>query len=193
MRLRELIGYKNDPVYLALQGTHGLPDFLLKIREMGYSRSIGLKHKLVGHGYYAGVFAKPDDPYVIKIYDNDPGYERYLKYIIANQTNPHVPKLRGRPVRLGNSIRIVRMEKLIPNTTTEQEEIYKSIINYIADHGKHYQYALINQKNIENKFPKLLPLLDELAENKEILDLGKQNIMFRGNIPVITDPYADFN
>jgi hypothetical protein len=84
------------------------------------------------------------------------------------------------------------MEKLTPNTTPDQEEIYKSIVSYIADHTKHYQYALINQKNIEDKFPKLLPVLDELAENKEILDLGKQNIMFRGNIPVITDPYADF-
>lgn len=192
MRLRELIGYKNDPVYLALQGAYSLTDFLSKIQGLGYSRSIGLKHELVGHGYYAGVFAKPDDPYVIKIYDFDPGYEQYLKYVIANQTNPHVPKLRGRPVRLGNSIKIVRMEKLTPNTTPDQEEIYKSIVSYIDDHTKHYQYALINQKNIEDKFPKLLPVLDELAENKEILDLGKQNIMFRGNIPVITDPYADF-
>jgi hypothetical protein len=109
MRLRELIGYKNDPVYLALQGAYSLTDFLSKIRGLGYSRSIGLKHELVGHGYYAGVFAKPDDPYVIKIYDFDPGYEQYLKYVIANQTNPHVPKLRGRPVRLGHSIKIDRM------------------------------------------------------------------------------------
>lgn len=192
MRLRELTGYKNDPVYLALQDSTSFPRFLLKIRELGYSRSIGIKHKLVGHGYYAGVFAKPDDPYVIKVFDNDPGYEKYLKYVVANQTNPHVPKLRGRPVRFDGSIRVVRMEKLIPITTPEQEEIYKSIVSYIADFNKNYQYALINQKNIENKFPKLLPVLGELAENKEILDIGKQNIMFRGNIPVITDPYADF-
>jgi hypothetical protein len=192
MRINELTGYKNDPVYLAFQDTYGLPDFISKIKKLGYAQSINLSHRLIGDGAFAGVFAKPDDPYVIKIYDPDPGYEKYLKYVVANQTNPHVPKLRGRPVRLGSSIRIVRIEKLSPVKTPEQHDVYEKIRNYVDDFGKDYAYSIINQKIVDGMFPKIGPLLQELSANKQILDLGKQNVMFRGDIPVITDPYADF-
>jgi hypothetical protein len=189
MRLSELKGYRSEPLYDILSNSLNITEFIENLKQSGY------KKYLIGEGFYAGVFSRPTDNYVIKIFENDPGYEKFIKYVLSNRDNPHVPKIKSKPIRFLKKYKILRIEKLqkLDKNNEQQMEIYKSIVNYISDYGKDYKYAVINRKKLQKQFPKLIPILNELQSNKYLLDLSHNNIMFRNqNTPVITDPYADF-
>lgn len=187
MKVNELVGYKNKPEYQAVKDTGfmfgygGLKD---KLDELGYK-----KYNL-GSGLYASVYARPEDNFVIKIFSPDMGYKRYLDYMQTNIQNPYVPKLRGKPVKLPNNFTLVRIEKLKEidmNLFTE--------IKYLQNpkEGDHVYRAV--RKKFEEKYPQFLNLLDDLKSMSKrgsglALDLHPGNIMMRGNLPVITDPFV---
>lgn len=189
MRIDELVGYKNKPEYKAVQDTGfifgygGLKD---KLDELGYE-----KYNL-GSGLYASVYARPEDNFVVKIFSPDMGYKRYLDYMQKNVQNPYVPKLRGKPVKLPNNFTLVRLEKLTPITGDLFREIRFLTHPDKGDRSSpEYKAA---RKEFEDKYPQFLNLLDEitqLAGNAGLsLDLHPGNIMMRGNLPVITDPFV---
>jgi hypothetical protein len=188
MRLSELKGYKNEPLYIILQNSTNISEFIENLEANNY------KEYMIGSGFFSGVFARPQDNYVIKIFQNDKGYNKFLKYILQNQNNPHIPKIKGKPITLLKKYKIVRIEKLSPITTPEQEEIFNKLYHYInrkypngkADNQSEIKYT------IKNKYPNIIPILEIMIDNKTILDFHKENMMFRGDTPVITDPYADF-
>lgn len=185
MRLRELTGFKKEPVYQMLRNSSDIFQFINKIVNSGY------KKYFVGRGSYAGVFAKEDDPYVIKIFNVDPGYEKFLTYALANQSNPHVPRIKGQLINF-NNYKILRIERLRKSSTDTDYNIIELITNYIFSHNyKFSSYSAANKIELEEMYPQIIPVLDELAKNKTNLDISSNNIMFRGSVPVITDPYMD--
>jgi hypothetical protein len=191
MKLSELKGYKSNPLYNILQNSINIKEFIENLRANGY------KEYLLGEGYFSGVFARPQDDYVIKIFNKDPGYNKFLKYVLENQNNPHVPKIRGKPIKLLNKYRIVRIEKLSDLNSAEHKEIYDKLYYYIFNKYPYPNKTIENITDIKNyiieNFPNILPILETMKDNKSILDFHEGNIMFRENTPVITDPYADFS
>ena len=67
-----------------------LTDYVQRLR--------GLKIKKLGEGDFSQVFIHPSYPNVvvrISIEDGDDGYRQWLKFALANQNNPYVPKIYG--------------------------------------------------------------------------------------------------
>lgn len=186
MRLSELKGYRNEPLYDILQNSISVQEFIENLKANGY------KQYLLGEGYFSGVFARPQDNYVIKLFGDDAGYSKFLQYVLENKNNPHVPKLRGKPVKFLKHYNIVRIEKLSPVATPEQQDIFQLLYDYVHQFNSSAIYAEQNRQKVEKLYPQIIPLLQEMAKNKMILDFHNKNMMFRGDTPVITDPYADF-
>lgn len=183
MKINELTGYRKHPLYNILINSTSIVEFVENLRREGYRKY------LIGEGLYSGVFARPEDNYVIKIFQEDPGYEKYLTYMSNNQTNPHVPKIKGKPVKFLKYYKIVRLEKLDAAERGHKDLIHR-IQDYVLDHNNTASYAYLNREWISNNYPQLPEILDSIVQNKHMLDLHTGNIMFRGNVPVITDPYA---
>ena len=179
MRLKELTGYKQDPLYNILQNSTEsweLEDNL----EAG-----GFKKYVIGTGLYSSVLSRPDLNYVVKIFYNDPGYETYLTYMAKYKNNPHVPKIRGKVLSVGRGFKVVRLERLEPYSyKPEQKSSLEAIDDYVSMNT--------NQRNrFKKDFPyqEMLPVLDDILQHTG-LDMHNGNIMFRGSVPVITDPLS---
>ena len=183
MLIKELTGYKKDPFYQLLNSSSDLNDFANKLKNNGYEKYIIASS---GGGI---VFSKPGDPYVIKIFQNDSGYEDYIALALANQSNPHVPRIKGNLVTFQKIYKIIRVERLTHVKTNNDSEIAFEISLYVND--KAYKSSASRIEYIEKMYPQLYPLLDKIAAAGEehVIDLHEENIMFRGSIPVITDPY----
>lgn len=99
----------------------------------------------VGRGFHAHVYDHHNKNYVIKVFANDPLTKRWLKFVAANQKNPYLPKLRGRPVKVGDKINAVRMERLKPLTLTQWHEFYDMMFedDEIDDHLRRIMVELM--------------------------------------------------
>ena len=194
MKINEITGYRSHPVYQIAKHSTSIGDFMQAMRREGYKKYI------IGDGLYAGVFMRsPEDNQVIKIFDTtDTGYKRYLDFVLKNKTNIHVPVIKGYPVPFLKKYTIVRMEKLRPysNSSEYDQNIFTIIISLVRDihSGKTNPKPSDLKKSIKEfkkSFPTIMPVLELLAKNYDSLDLHSKNIMFRGKIPVITDPFSD--
>jgi len=187
MRIHELKGYRKNEFYRMLDSATSINEFISKIKKAGYEKY------LQGEGLFAGVFAKPDSNTVIKLYYKaDAGYEKYLQYALQNQGNPHVPRIIGKPVTFLDKYRIVRMEKLRPYdiNNNQDQDTYSTLISLINQRSLYSGYTPSNMKKLTKTYPELETVVDFLAQNHSQLDLHSGNIMFRSNIPVITDPFG---
>lgn len=152
----------------------------------------------IGSGGYALVFAKGG--YVIKVAMDSPNYEEYLSYVLANQDNPHVPKIvsvhrydlkKGdfRPAESswdedrGKTAVVVKMEKLKfkgwEGSTRISGRLEKAAGQNPWDES---EYQPLN-KNEEV----LVDILRHVWHRKGS-DLGGPNLLFRGDTYVVTDP-----
>ena len=190
MKISELIGYKNHPAYKIAKDEPDVVKYVQQLKQNGYQIT------RLGGGAFAEVFSRPGDSYVIKIFSDDPGYEQYLKYINQFKDNPHVPKIRGKMIKLPNNYRVVRLEKLrkLDRHNDKETEIYKLIKSIVTDDGR---YPLAYKKEVETisqQYPEIMPLLKILQTHGESIDLGIDNLMFRNSTPVLTDPlsYLDY-
>ena len=187
MKICELTGYKKHPFFELIKNSSTVYEFIENLKREGYRKYIA------GEGFYAGVFANPDDPQVTKIFEkSDTGYEKYLDYMMKNQNNPHVPKIAGKPFTYLKKYRVVRMEKLRPydKNSESDQKTYSALMSYISFTKQKVDYIPSNIKWLEKKYPQLDNLIDLLVENYANLDLHSKNIMFRGDVPVITDPFS---
>ena len=181
MRLRELTGYKKDPLYNILQNTADASELEDNLEAGGFKKYV------IGTGLYSSVLSRPDLNYVVKIFYRDPGYEAYLKYMTKYQNNPHVPKMRGKVLSVGPRFKVVRLEKLTPIDKTDRRQ--KRLLWYIQDYlenNKHNRYM------VSLDMPDILPVLDDImTHTPSNIDLHDGNVMFRGSVPVITDPLSN--
>lgn len=167
-------------------------------------------YKVLGVGSFATVFAKPDDPWVLKLFSKyDTGYLKFINLSNTMKGNPHIPKFRGKLINVNDNYYAIRMEKLDPvallTLTPEQKE---TIIKFFwlvdilhqRTHNADSFHGMYPIKKLKERMPKILELLKEqpklLPTLKKIVktgtsrefDLGDSNIMLRGDTIVITDP-----
>jgi hypothetical protein len=196
MKINELSGIKDHPAYQAVKSVPDIqPGYAItdsgsaehvdaELAKLGWSR--------IGSGTYGLVYRHPQKNYVLKVFAEDYNYLDWLNYVQQNQTNPHVPRLYGKPRKIGNMYAI-RMEILTPLTIATLKKYIDpsadldSIPNTV---GAYESYVFGDDNNlqwIETKFPKLHDALmaaysigDDLHEN--------ENIMQRGSTIVLIDP-----
>lgn len=157
--------------------------------------------KRLGYGDYADVYENPKLPYVLKIYsNNDKGYSAFLELIKNHRNNPHLPNLIGQPIKLNSHVNAVRLEKLTPFDSSYEyfEEVctllsyadvpeWRTVIPNICDNVDKIREFI-------KKYPKFAKLMDILnayrLQHHVNFDLHDGNIMLRGNVPVVTDPFC---
>lgn len=140
--------------------------------------------KKIGIGVNATVFQNPDYPYVVKIFKEDTGYLKWLKFIENFRGNPHVPVIRGKPTKINKYFYAIRLEPL--SSAGKYPKLY-------AIFNKAFNQYMFN--NIVPQDKNLVELFEFLKENDPILDIHSGNIMIRdGDTPtiVIIDPFYDY-
>jgi hypothetical protein len=144
----------------------------------------------IGNGTYAAVYENPKFDYVLKIFTHeDVGYKQYLSYVMSNQSNPFVPKLRGKLVKLSSTAYAVRMEQLQP---IEDDSIFTKYIDPTSKHmGTVIRkvFAKSNHPFLKKNFPQLYDMTRQPFNLNDIET--ENNIMRRGNTIVVIDPAAD--
>lgn len=166
-----------------IKGDTALQDFNEFMKEHGFTN--------LGSGAFASVYEKPGYPWVFKLFHNDVAYLAWLNYVVAHQSNEHVPKIKGKPFRINDKVFAVRMEKLDRMSDNWYDNELLSNIAYggISRDAKTAFKALGH--------PDLIPVMDAIyAMSHDTtkdwrVDTHGGNIMMRGNVPVITDPLVD--
>lgn len=146
--------------------------------QRGKSELTGLakqyKFSKIGEGFYAIVYKHEQYPFVVKVWRPDEGFDTWLKFVIANQNNPYVPKVKGKPVRIsGTNFKAIRLEYL-HKSKMKDRDVEDVIVKLWQSNDK-------NMKNIVNY----------IKSTGRDDDLHSENIMQRANGEwVITDPLA---
>lgn len=161
-------------------------------------------HRL-GSGQFAGVYGHPTYPYVIRIFaKGDEGYIKWLKFCLAHQGNRFIPKFKGKPVQAAPSLYVVRMERLKPIPSSQEDDIRTlswviSHYSLMMDPDQYAQYTEETRLAIERLFPdfrtdadlKEIGLFMSPENNRDVVeDIHDENVMLRGEQMVITDPFA---
>lgn len=196
--LNELVPFKSNPAFKAVQdlenGEEDEGNTAYNPEKMEtVTQQLGkLGWKPIGSGYWAKVFTHPSKPYVLKIFMDDPYYLTYLKIMQANQKNPHVPKIIGRPVKITPTVNAVRLEKLTP-LTSDSDPIFKKYVdprlpanlwNAVDIYDSNKEFAEKNQP----QWVQLLKAIDPVIGKRGDIDLNVENVMKRGETLVLLDP-----
>jgi hypothetical protein len=198
MRLYELTGYKNQgpyPVAKQIFATDpGRNDTAKELQFSNWHEYITKQGFVkLGKGKAGVVYEKPGYPWVFKVFRNDPAFEYYFNYCKANQSNPHVPNLRGNLIKIGKNAYVMRMEKLTPI----DEEFFDRIYDTINAMKIYKRYPIFSKerktytdmiKQLKKEYPQMYKIIVDMMNSRFALDLHYGNIMTRGNVPVIVDP-----
>ena len=155
----------------------------IALRKYGFEK--------VGSGAFAQVYEKPNYPWVLKVFHNDPGYMGWLRFCMKHQNNKYIPKLRGSFIRVVpyEKIYAVRMEKLFPVTWKEYIGI-----DHKFDDGLDLFKLGYNLKSVVNKLDMdrdLAEVIQELSMYTSELDLHDENVMKRSDGQIVfSDPLA---
>ena len=205
MKIVELTGYHNTPIHDIKQkardefsggkktgyNSTAFKNFYDYIQQHGFNK--------VGAGNNAAVYEKPGHPWLFKVFNADPAYLSYYKYCRTSQSNPHVPRVKGREIKLADNTYCVQIEKLRPFPSTGMKfiETLQTVAMGLANPNLYdYDDELIDEykrsfNQLRSKFPQLITLLEDLIAFKNYtFDLDESNIMMRGPIPVLTDPFS---
>lgn len=164
----------------------------------------GLEHS---YGTNANVLLDTKRNYVYRFWFRDPGYEKWLKYAQLHQDNPHIVKILGK-VRTSDArykglpknltMKYVKIEKLTPMVDEKLIHAIDSAANLSDEYFKMYLKDWEDGKElpewvkplmqVAHKYPKLLSTILELKQHGLANDLTGDNVMMRGQVPVITDP-----
>lgn len=132
----------------------------------------------IGSGCSAEVYAKDD--VVLKVFESDGGYMRWLDFCYENQDNPYVPKLFSKIYRAAGSDHFAVFMEMLDLDMLRASDCDV----YIQCSENHDVYP-------EGKEPEgFVSVASELSANTFMDDLHDENIMFRGDQPVVTDPWS---
>lgn len=203
MRIGEITGYRGMPAYTAAQGTF-TPGKDPRQGNAGLQRQKQLDSftefmekngfKALGQGYHGAVYEKPGYPYVFKVYKDDPAYETFVRWAMAHQSNPNVPRFKGKPLRIAPGTYVVRMENLEP-----MHGAHFDLVRVLTRLSDEWDYI----KDLDGDMPREMSWLDRnhpgiaeivsVAHNAwrdYVLDSHRDNIMLRGDTPVVVDPIS---
>lgn len=110
--------------------------------------------KQIGSGANARTFGHPHKNYVIKLYENDPGYDIFLNFIEQNQHDRHVVRIKKniftRDDKSSPGMNAIALEKLKPVKYGKNFDLYFDIVSMLGDRLKTYYTQLYKRKtNIE--------------------------------------------
>jgi hypothetical protein len=89
--------------------------------------------EVLGTGLNAAVAQHPDKPYVLKLFESDLGYLKFIQFIEANKGNKHLPVINKTVKKIpGTRLSFVRMERLTPITEQDLWKNYLSDMTYIG-------------------------------------------------------------
>jgi len=160
--------------------------------------------KLIGEGAYATVYSHPDYPYVIKIFNQNRNFLKYFMWAKQNQNNKHLPKIKGKFIKIDYDTYAVRIEKLTPikdqNILTpyiDPNLVYKFHEklrgNYFNNTKPIAKFTtILNREYLTQNYPDIAEILNYIDQNFDLLhvDLHIDNIMLRNNTIVISDPVS---
>lgn len=166
-----------------LEGDFALEKFNIYMHENGF--------KKLGQGAFGSVYEKPGYPWVFKIFHNDASYLAWINYVVANQGNEHVPKIKGKPFRITDGVFAVRMEKL---DRLPDDWYNNSLLDTIAYGGitrdAKEKFKELGHEDIIPVISAIYAMSHDISKDWKV-DLHSGNVMMRGNTPVITDPLVD--
>lgn len=193
MRISEIIKQQRlDELHSIRQ--HTSQTFYSKYEVKSYLEEKGFT--CVGIGNYTAVFDHPSfgGRYVLKVFA-DPFYEDFLGWCAANP-NPHLPKVVGKVMKLGEVGRMVRLEKLKPMTMRRWDwtkiERFNDMLkrpDAYTDAQKHALAAGAVKKGLTGLFQTFEDVI-AAAPAGAVMDVHDGNFMLRGDTVVITDPYG---
>lgn len=184
-QLDELTGYKQDPHYQ--KAVEIFADYRVITRDKltafsNYMQNQGFN--VLGSGISGLAFEKSGYPWVFKIFNDDNGYLFYYNYSRQHQNNPHVPKVKGAPIKITPDTFLVRIEKL----QEMSQAMYRSdLVDTITSIEWGDDLTPDKVKKLK-KYPQILQILNDIINSGHSLDLNLNNLMARGNTLVITDP-----
>lgn len=180
----------------------------MKLREMLVEETLSaysdrlvktLNIKRLGSGAYAHVFQHPHySNVVVKVFQGkDKVYKKYLKWVMAHQSNAYVPQIiEAVPYKVpgGESYTIVFMEKMTPMSTLKFRRWLRDVCGQDAVQAHHdYDWDDLLE---EMDSAILLSNDHDLREvwgcirsfGAKHMDLHSGNVMLRGTQLVFTDP-----
>lgn len=202
MKLNELIGYRENPIYQKAKALYD-PEAISKAgshssRTNRINQAQEFQKFLAGHGFvkldsgsFGYVYEKRGYPWIFKIFTQDPAYLDFLKYALANQSNPNLPKIKGKILRINNDTYAVRMEKL---TSFRQGKHQSKDLIDLADILDRMQWGSesgTDKEWLTATFPGIAHIFKDLHGSRWPFDLHDGNMMMRGNVPVVIDPIYD--
>jgi hypothetical protein len=164
-------------------------DFWSTLHGMGWEMSRG-------QGAFSTVYLHPNKDYILKLFEpRDVGYIRFLTLALQNQDNPHFPRLRGRPVRATKHAMAIRLERLQP---ISQATFWRNQDWLNMASGRKIWRRLVSNDDAAQEFlahwPRFADALDALNSMYTVdsgieFDWHPGNMMQRGDVPVIIDPF----
>lgn len=196
MKIKELTGYKTNPIWQAAKQifSQSMKDVKLDL-QFDQWREIMQKYEFreLGSGSFGSTYEKEGYPWIFKIFRNDPAYVSFFKYAKRNQSNPHLPKIKGGLIRINQDTFAVRIEKLREITRQEYQQvddIINTFLEIIADERQSELEPKEEQlfKKYHNLYEIIYALWHSDAFKQTTFDFHFGNIMMRGQTPVIIDP-----
>jgi len=200
MKLRDLMEKKVSAPREPLRGNVQWP--YPKMDDLGWTR--------IGSGSFGVVYEHPKHPgWVFKLVMDDPAYLKFLSFT-KNSDNPHFPRV-GRTTKIQSHrglLDAVMIEKLTTNSIPEPSpwEVDFGIRPYVDYYkswcwinGRNRATLTPEERRIEQEFPQFrracLEISRFIKQNNRRnpqrfinTDIKDANMMFRGSIPVFTDP-----
>ena len=193
----ELRGYRSDPVYAAAQKelapskmkTASERDTAME-KLTDYLETQGFKH--IGYGSFSSVYLKDGYPWMFKLWSHDPAYLWWITWAAKHQDNPNVPRVKGLPVKIAKDTYVVRLEKL-RGLIRREGNLSKGYdkLAYLVDRIESVDdLSKEDLQWIRSEYPGVYDILRVIqkAGSDFVVDLHGDNIMLRGQVPVITDP-----
>lgn len=196
MKINELTGYKSHPVYKKARATFDgdydrwatsthRKDKLSRFKDFLEQHGF----KFIDRGSFGIVFERQGYPWVFKIFNKDPAYLHFLKYAMAHQGNPHMPKIKG-VIKINDDTYAVRMERLSPIPLGTEPAM--SLVRKIVGIDSYGDLSVDDVAWIDQKFPGISEFLKNFPLENFEYDLHLQNFMQRGKTIVIVDPIYDY-
>ena len=196
-QLDELKGYRADPVYAASQKeftpskmkTASERDMAME-KLTDYLETQGFKH--IGQGSFSEIYLKQGYPWMFKLWSHDPAYLWWITWAAKHQDNPNVPRVKGLPVKIAPETYVVRLEKL-RGLVPREGNLSKGYdrLAYLVDRIESVDdLSKEDLQWIRSEYPGVYDILRVIqkAGSDFVVDLHGDNIMLRGQTPVITDP-----
>ena len=202
MKITELTGYKNSTEYTSLIKHPSFENFANLAKEKGWI--------IYGTGGNGVVLRHPNKNWVYKVFTDAPGDMRYYDYIswVANhQSNPFVPRA-SRPIKIPNTAQrgeynqnlnlyFVRLEILSP-AKGPNDPRFEKYIHPAYDRSLSVSTGYASDTDDVTLYDHALQSLWEHNKDyrevwdfaQHTLDMGLDNVMFRNDQLVITDPMA---